>query len=135
MQLQSDNRVDLRFAHAETVIPFVALMGIGKSRNNHGNHRTDIGIYHVDHPWFQQIIIKNTLSIQISPVRSNHSYRAFLLISLTWKLNCRRRSCLFRLSILARTYTIIFFKYLTEIFRIREPDHIGNFRYCIFALL
>ena len=28
---QSDNRVDLRFAHAETVIPFVALMGIGKT--------------------------------------------------------------------------------------------------------
>lgn len=27
------------------------------------------------------------------------------------------------------------FKYLTEIFRIREPDPIGNFRYCIFALL
>lgn len=159
---QSDNRVDLRFAHAETVIPFVALMGIGKtdiqiaspdsvsiywkdyeiapmaanvqwvfyrdkncqvwvkillneqevtipvvtsffpyyrweevchrhdsakgygkSRNNHGNHRTDIGIYHVDYTWFQQIIIKNSLPIQISPVRSNHSYRAFLLISLT----------------------------------------------------
>ena len=51
--------------------------GYGKSRNNHGNHRTDIGIYHVDYTWLQQIIIKNTLSIQISPVRSNHSYRAF----------------------------------------------------------
>lgn len=28
---QSDNRVNLRFAHAETIIPFVALMGIGKT--------------------------------------------------------------------------------------------------------
>lgn len=28
---QSDNRANLRFAHAETVIPFVALMGIGKT--------------------------------------------------------------------------------------------------------
>ena len=28
---QSDNRVNLRFAHAETIIPLVALMGIGKT--------------------------------------------------------------------------------------------------------
>ena len=28
---QSDNRANLRFAHAETVIPFVALMGIGET--------------------------------------------------------------------------------------------------------
>lgn len=28
---QSDNRANLRFAHAETVIPFVTLMGIGKT--------------------------------------------------------------------------------------------------------